>query len=157
MDKQIAQVLNYYAGQTRTPEWLDFHLALGAEFSEQLGENELRVLMQRIGGRLARQLSLGACDSLSSLQNKINAIWAQRNWGVIELLDSGDSLYIRHLVSPLVNEFGAVSIAWIGGLLEGVYEEWFKALGAGNGLHVRQAAAYNADIHSFEFVLKQVR
>lgn len=121
-------------------QWRGFLGALGQEFAEALPAQELAILMARIGMRFAAQHPLAASDTLPGLQQAMNAVWDVLDWGVVELSQSAAGMEIHHRFSPLVAAFGEAAGGWAVGFLQGAYQQWFDAAGAG-GLKVQAAGA----------------
>jgi hypothetical protein len=138
-------ILSYYESRQCSSQWRGFLGVLAEEFEGQLGVPELRELMRRIGERFARRAALRACDTLQDLELAINAIWAAQDWGWVQVLDGADYLAIRHYCSPLRAAFGAESASWASAYLEGVYQQWFNALGVNASLQLRVREALQAD------------
>lgn len=120
-------------------QWQDALSALAAELANDLTPNHLRAVMRRTGERFARQRALPGTPSLEGLQTAINAIWADLDWGWVEIGESGDHLALTHWCAPLRAGFGADSLGWTTGFLEGAYEQWMRQLGADAQLRVSQA------------------
>lgn len=124
-------------------QWRGFLHALGQEFADALPAQEIAVLMARIGTRFAMQHPLSPSDTLPGLQQALNALWDGLDWGMVELSQSATSMRITHHFSPLAAAFGATGAGWAAGFLQGAYQQWFDAAGAG-GLKVQVAAAPDA-------------
>ncbi|ARP79415.1 hypothetical protein CAL12_00305 [Bordetella genomosp. 8] len=130
--------LEYLHGRLCTPQWRDFLRAQAEEFRAHLSTDELRGLMHRIGARFAALYPLPACGSIAELRDAMNAAWKPLDWGLVELADQDDAaLLIEHLCSPLSAAFGPGELDWTPAFLEGVYQGWMSAAGAGDTLQVR--------------------
>ena len=138
-------ILSYYENRQCSTQWRSFLGVLAEEFEGQLGVPELRELMRRIGERFARTAVLGACETVRDLEAAINSVWAARDWGWVQVFDGDDYLAIRHYCSPLRTAFGEASASWASGYLEGVYQQWFNALGVNASLQLRVREALQAD------------
>ena len=55
-----------------------------------------------------------------------------------------DALRIVHHCAPIEAAFGSGSRAWSPAVLEGAYEQWLRAAGAGDRLRVQQIATETA-------------
>lgn len=126
--------------------------ALASEFEAQIGRDELRHLMHRVGGRFAAAHPLPASDSTADLALTLNARWHEMDWGYVELADEPESLRIVHYCAPLP-AFGKSALAWTPAFLEGAYQTWLSALGA-QGLSVAQTSNYTDDT-AIEFRLSR--
>ena len=131
-------ILAYYGDQQVSPQWRDMLRAMAAEFESQLAVPELRALMSRIGERFAAARPLGECTTLDEVEAALNACWHSIDWGWIELVDLTEHLAVRHYCAPVASAFGAGATVWASAFLEGAYQSWFAALGAGERLAMRQ-------------------
>ncbi|WP_158529620.1 cellulose biosynthesis protein BcsD [Parvibium lacunae] len=146
-------LLGYFSKLGYSKSWSPFLMALSTEFSQQLSELELRTLMRRVGVAMAEREALPPCDALPAVEQAINEVLEKMSWGVVSVQDLGHSLNIKHAACPLVNAMGQNSRPWVGGILEGLYQAWFKALGAQDALVVKQIGEYNDLRREFEFSL----
>jgi hypothetical protein len=137
----MATTLDYLLDRQISPQWRGMLLALAQEFETQIGQAELRQLMQRVGRRFAAAHPLGACVSTAEFANALNALWNGSDWGFVELSDEPEYLRIVHHCPPLL-AFGAEALAWTPAFLEGAYQGWLNELGA-QGLSVAQAGEFN--------------
>ncbi|MET3604593.1 hypothetical protein ABIC99_002409 [Sphaerotilus sulfidivorans] len=128
----------YHQQHQCSRQWRPFLFCLGQELAERLGPDGARALMRRLGGAMSRERPLPALELLPDLEAAMNALWSDMDWGWVELQDTGDALRIVHHCAPLDAAFGVSARAWSGALLEGAYEQWLKAAGAGDRLRVRQ-------------------
>ncbi len=113
---------------------------MAQEFSAQLPETDLRLLMQRIGARFADLAPVSNCQSIADLQTAISGIWMEQDWGWVTLEEKDDHLSIRHNCAPIKAAFGTDSLAWTPAFLEGAYQRWFHQMGAGQILDVKQSS-----------------
>jgi hypothetical protein len=147
-------VLDYLLDHNISPQWRGLLMALAAEFEAQIGVDELRQLMNRIGSRFAAASPLGACETTVDLSDALNERWCDAQWGFVSLADEPRQLRIVHHCAPL-KAFGAHALAWTPAFLEGAYQTWLAALG-GEGLSVTQAS--DVDEHgTIEFRLSRRR
>lgn len=119
-------------------QWRGFLDAMKQEFTAALPPQELRRLMVRVGRRFAQSHPLQARETLPQLQQEMNRIWSERDWGTVEIAQSDRELTINHQFSPLSAAFGASDAEWSTGYLQGVYQQWFDTAGA-TGLKVETA------------------
>ncbi|MCC8394623.1 cellulose synthase [Paraburkholderia sp. MMS20-SJTR3] len=139
----MVPILDYLLERQISPQWRGMLSALAGEFEAQIGRDELRQLMQRVGVRFAQAHPLPACGSTADLQQALNDYWRAMDWGYVELADEAESLRIVHYCAPLP-AFGETALAWTPAFLEGVYQSWFSALGA-QGLSVVQTSGFGVD------------
>ncbi|OLL28961.1 cellulose synthase [Burkholderia sp. SRS-W-2-2016] len=139
----MVPILDYLLERQISPQWRGMLSALASEFEAQIGRDELRQLMQRVGVRFAAAHPLPACGSTAELQQALNYYWRAMDWGYVELADEAESLRIVHYCAPLP-AFGETALAWTPAFLEGVYQSWLSALGA-QGLSVVQTSGFGDD------------
>jgi hypothetical protein len=139
----MVPILDYLLERQMSPQWRGMLCALASEFEAQIGRDELRQLMHRVGSRFAAANPLPACESTTDLARTLNERWQEIDWGYVELADESDSLRIVHYCAPLP-AFGNDALAWTPAFLEGAYQTWLSALGA-QGLSVAQTSEYSDD------------
>jgi len=139
----MAPIVDYLLDRQIAPQWRGVLTALAAEFETQLGPDELRQLMYRVGSRFALAHPLPACGSTLDLADALNAQWQAADWGFVELADEAQYLRIVHYCAPLL-AFGSEALAWTPAFLQGVYQTWLAALGA-EGLSVVQTSDFTED------------
>ncbi|MDQ5897620.1 MAG: hypothetical protein QG612_1706 [Pseudomonadota bacterium] len=128
----------YHQQHQCSRQWRPFLLSLGQELGDRLGPDGARALMRRLGSAMSRERPLPALELLPDLEAAMNLVWSDMDWGWVELNDTGDALRIVHRCAPLEAAFGATARSWAPALLEGAYEQWLRAAGAGDRLRVRQ-------------------
>jgi hypothetical protein len=148
----MVTTLNYLLERQLSPQWCGFLTSLADEFEAQIGPDELRQLMNRVGRRFAHAQPLGECASTVELADALNQIWRDSDWGFVELSDEPDYLRIVHRCAPLT-AFGHEALAWTPAFLEGAYEQWLSEMGA-EGLSVLQAGPFDENA-SIEFRLSK--
>jgi len=153
LNENMAAIFDYLLDSQISRQWRGLLAALADEFEAQIGRNELRQLMHRVGSRFADARPLPACDSTAALADALNALWRDTDWGFVELSDERDYLRIVHFCAPLP-AFGERALAWTPAFLEGAYQQWLAALGA-QGLAIRQASEFGDDA-GIEFRLARV-
>lgn len=134
----------YLSQQSYSPAWAFFLVPLTRELLSHVSAAEMRGLARSAGLRAAVELPLPECESLAQMEAVANDYWAQLGWGVASFSEHADHLAIEHSLAPLGATLGHESMEWAGGFLEGVYQEWFAMLGAGDELQVRQAGEADA-------------
>ena len=139
----MVPILDYLLDRQVSPQWRGMLTALATEFEAQIGRDELRLLMHRVGSRFAAAHPLPACGSTAELANALNMYWHEMDWGYVKLADEAESLRIVHYCAPLP-AFGDAALAWTPAFLEGVYQTWLSSLGA-QGLSVAQTSTYGDD------------
>lgn len=131
---------DYHLRNQCSPQWRPFLGALAQELNSRLEPDQARALMRRLGTSMARNAPLPAMELLPDLEDAMNGVWSGMDWGWVELNDTDDALRIIHHCAPIEAAFGAGSRHWSPAVLEGAYEQWLRAAGAGDRLRVQQLA-----------------
>lgn len=142
-------VISYLESQRRPSHWDVFLNTVAASLQDSVAPEALRALMRDAGMRAGRKLPLPACESLEQMQSAANEHWSAMGWGYVSVEDQADHVAITHVYAPFKDLLGAESYAWSGGFLEGVYQQWFMLLGAGEDLKVRQVGSGDGETLSF--------
>jgi hypothetical protein len=137
---------DYHLRYRCSPQWRPFLSALSQELSTRIEPDQARALMRRLGASVARQAPLPALELLPDLEDAMNAVWSGMNWGWVELSDTDDALRIMHHCAPIEAAFGPDSRHWSPAVLEGAYEQWLRAAGAGDRLRVQQLATDHSSV-----------
>lgn len=124
----IETSLAYYARQHCSMQWFAFLGAFAEEFGPQIPAAELRVLMARLGRSMAKRISAPSGNTVEELEDSINGIWFNMDWGWVKLTEKDDGLFVEHHASPTMDAFGEDALAWSPALLEGIYADWFAAI-----------------------------
>lgn len=148
----MVSTIDYLLERQISPQWRGMLHALASEFEAQLGHDELRQLMHRVGSRFAHAHPLPACESTADLAQTLNRHWQHIDWGYVELVDEPGALRIVHYCAPLP-AFGDAALGWTPAFLEGVYQTWLNALGA-QGLSLAQTSGYGENT-ALEFRLQR--
>ena len=135
-----SNLLGYVVQERISGQWASFMLALSGELQAQLSSEQHRTLLVKVGQRFAQAQPISVGDTVTELTKAFNQIWQSQRWGYVRLTDEGNSLHIKHVLCPLATAL-AVDPILAGGFLEGAYQEWLQAAGAGRGLRVRQLQA----------------
>lgn len=144
--------VDYLLTRQCSRQWKGFLKALATEFSTQIDVPELRALMNRVGVRFGIQTALQPCVSVQEVQQAMNLIWSDMDWGWVEIEERDRALSIMHFCSPISAAFGRDMQDWTTAFLEGVYQQWLLALGASDSLRVRQVSQID-DFGRIEFRL----
>jgi hypothetical protein len=137
----MVAIFDYLLERQISVQWRGVLAALAEEFEAQIGQSELRQLMNRIGRRFADAHPLPACESMTELVDSLNALWRDTDWGFVAIAEKPGYLSITHYCAPLP-AFGARALTWSPAFLEGAYQQWLGALGA-QGLAVKQAGEFD--------------
>lgn len=138
-----SSVISYLSGRQVAAQWKIFLLSTSQELAEKFSAAELRTFMRRVGGRFGRELPVPACTTLDDIQLAMSQIWTRLDWGWVEITDQTDHLRLQHYCAPLEAALGREALAWTPSFLEGVYQQWFEQLGAGDRLRVSQVSDFD--------------
>ena len=105
----MVPILDYLLERQISPQWRGMLTALATEFEAQIGRDELRQLMHRVGCRFAAAHPLPACGSTAELAQTLNLYWQDMDWGYVELSDEAEYLRIVHYCAPL-QAFGGAAL-----------------------------------------------
>lgn len=147
----LEEDLGYFTQQQCSTQWQVFLRAFANEFGQQIPVAELRVLMARLGVSMAQSLETPTGDTLAKLEESINAIWFDMDWGWVKLTEKSDGLFIEHHVAPLLGAFGKDALAWSTAILEGIYAHWFSAISGNSALQLTQVEATQPNSLSIAF------
>ena len=138
----------YFRDQQVSLQWLPVLRALAQELSERADVADLRQLFFQVGERFALDVQgrFDNIETLSALEQALNELWQQMNWGFVSLQERKASVDILHSCAPLAQAFGDEAMAWSIGLLEGFYQHVFKVLGAGDAMQVEGVGSEGMDI-----------
>lgn len=130
--------LRYFLSAPISSQWSDFLAVLAEELAEQMSAEEIRAFFVVLGRRAARRSPLTQGETLQDLEHFVNDYLARVGWGWMRVRDLNSSLEFLHSCSPLRRAFGDAAMDWAPGLLEGLYAEWLKQLGADENLVLQQ-------------------
>lgn len=147
----LEQNLAYFARQQSSTQWQIFLSAFANEFGQQIPVAELRVLMARLGTSMAQSIPTPVGNTVAELEESINSIWFDMDWGWVTLEEKNDGLFIAHRVSPLQGAFGEAALPWSPAILEGIYAHWFSIISAGSALQLSQVEPAQANQHLIIF------
>ncbi len=145
----------YYEEQQCSMQWKYFLRAFSAEFASKGDVKDLRAFMYQLGRTMAAGFDVSDGSSLQALEACMNQVWASMNWGWVELVEEADALVVAHHAAPLKVAFGADAMDWTPALLEGIYAQWFEALGMDKSLRLMQRDGAYEEGQLFVFDLKK--
>lgn len=134
----------YLGGRLHNPAWAFFLKSFTQELLSHVSGEEMRALARSAGVRAGRETPLPACESLQQMEAAANVHWSRLGWGMVAFQERSEHLAIEHSLAPLQANLGESAMSWAAGFLEGVYQEWFAMLGAGQDLQVRQEGGVDA-------------
>jgi len=130
--------LNYFLSAPGDAQWADFLRVLSEELSEQMSSEEIRAFFVVLGCRIARRNPLQPGETLMDLEAAANDYLRRCSWGWMRVRDLNSSLEFLHSCAPLRQALGDAAMDWAPGLLEGLYSEWLKQVGADDNLVFQQ-------------------
>lgn len=106
--------------------WRAFLRGLAVELDAQAGRDLSVSILRSVGHRMAAMLALVAVDSLEALELEMNTVLAEIGWGNVGLtLREGERcVVLSHSDLPCIGSAGEPPGAWLGPVLEGLYEGW---------------------------------
>ena len=137
--------LAYFARQQCSVQWSAFLAAFSSEFGQQIPVAELRVLMARLGKSMAQSVPAPVGNTIAELEDAINDIWFDMDWGWVKLVEKETGLFIEHRAAPLQGAFGEQALAWSPAILEGIYAHWFSLMGGNPALQLTQVEPAKPD------------
>lgn len=132
--------LDYFTRRHCAPQWRAFVSELVGEFYDQVEVELAESFFRRLGGRMAKDLPLGAASSLEDLEKRINLRLDQIDWGWVRLRETDQAIEVAHGAYPVVAPAGDAPDSWIVQVLEGLYTEWLNAIGGDDTLSARSTA-----------------
>ena len=147
--------VSYYEAQQCSLQWKAFLRAFSTEFASKGDVKDLRAFMHQMGRTMAASFSIGDGSSLIALEDGMNRVWSELNWGWVEIGEEVDCLLVVHHASPLKVAFGEDALAWSPALLEGIYSQWFEGLGMDKTLRLTQRGTALEDGQLFVYELKK--
>jgi hypothetical protein len=126
------------------PQWQPFLSLFTQELTQNLTPRLLTQLMRRAGGEFSRQYGLASAGTVAQMQDAMNRVWSELNWGTVAIREAQDWLVLTHYHAPLKTAFGPENLPWAGAFLEGAYEAWMHQLGADPQLRITTAGPADA-------------
>lgn len=145
--------LEYFLARPIDPRWSGFLRVLAEELSAQMPPAEIKAFFAVLGRRWAQKNPLPQGGDLKTFEREANVVFARQDWGWMRTRDLGNCIEFQHSCAPLRAAFGADAMGWSSGLIEGVYAEWLRELGAGNGLVLQQAGRAEGAADTLRFRL----
>ncbi len=116
----------YMARRGVSPQWRLFLRGLVETLDAHLDQPGRVALMRIIGRRMAEDMPLQPCETLSLLEARMNEALAAVEWGFcrIEVDTVARRLVITHAAAPAISAGPDADGAWIGAVLEGLHGGW---------------------------------
>jgi len=130
------RTLQYYRQQQYQPGWFDLLSVMINGMLKNAGEQESQAFLRQMGDNLASRYPLGEVATVADLENQINRVLAQFNWGFVDLQPSDSAIVIDHLALPPGD--GVMSDRqWrlaLGAVLVGLYARWLRGQGGSDSV-----------------------
>ena len=117
---------------------------LAVELSRQVPAAQLRALMYLAGRQLALENPIQDARTLADFEGFAGHVFGQLDLGWCRIEEEAGAVDFVHGCAPGASWFGAAGMECMPGLLEGMYAEWMRQLGAGDRLDVRELATAEA-------------
>ncbi|KGT95074.1 cellulose synthase [Erwinia typographi] len=131
MSELQSRTLSYYRQQQYQPGWFDLLSVMINGMLRNAGARESHAFLQQMGDTLATRYPLGASQTVADLENQINAVLAQFNWGFVDVQPHETSMIISHMALPPGD--GLIDAhQWrqaLGAVLLGLYARWLRDQG----------------------------
>ncbi|MDM4771986.1 cellulose biosynthesis protein BcsD [Solimonas sp. SE-A11] len=131
----------YFRNTPRPQAALAVLRTLAVELAQQVPTEQLRALVYLAGRRIASEQAAVDLKTLADFEVFAQKTLARLDFGWVRVEENAAGVDFVHGCSPLPGLFGADSGHWAPGLLEGMYAEWMRQLGAGDQLDVREVAS----------------
>lgn len=135
---------DYAMNSIRAPQWRPFLSLFAQELTQNLTPRLLAQFARGAGKQFAGQSALAGAGTVAQMQEAMNRVWGELDWGVVEIREARDWLVLTHYHAPFNAVFGPGNLEWAGAFLEGVYEAWMHQLGADSQLRVTTAGPADA-------------
>lgn len=141
-------MIAYLENQRRNRQWNAFLNPFLEEVVSSIEKEHVPLLMVNAGIRAAHQLPLPLCDTIEQLELEANRHWNELGWGLVTFNEQPEFLEIKHECLPA----DAPQHECFANFLQGLYQQWFRSAGAGDGLHVRQISEAQTDVYLYRLV-----
>lgn len=125
------RTLQYYRQQQYQPGWFDLLSVMINGMLRNAGERESHAFLQQMGETLATRYPLGAVQTVADLEQQINAVLAQFNWGFVDVQPHESAVIISHMALP-PGDGQIEARQWrqaLGAVLLGLYARWLRDQG----------------------------
>jgi hypothetical protein len=142
------KMIAYLENQRRTRLWNAFLNPFLEEVVSSIAKEHVPHLLVKAGIRAAHNLPLSPCDTIEQLELEANRHWNELGWGLVTFTEQPEFLEIKHECLPA----DAPQHEHFSNFLQGLYQQWFRSAGAGEGLQVRLINAAQADVYLYRLV-----
>ncbi|ORE89627.1 hypothetical protein ATO7_07090 [Oceanococcus atlanticus] len=155
-DNYLNEHLQYLRHLKRTPATAPLLRGMAMVLSDNVDHGQLRTLAHVAGGQIGAALPLSSCTTIEDFEAAINAQLLSMDWGWVRLEVAKDHVSIVVGDNPLTTLLGASSSDWAPAILEGLFAEWLRDMGATQELDVRQVLADELPDNLMKFRLAHV-
>lgn len=145
--------MDYLMSRPVDVRWAGFLAVLADELAAQMSAAEIKAFFAVLGRRWARRMPISAGNDLATLEAAANKAFSSCDWGWVRIRDLHNCVEFLHSCAPLRSAFGEAAMAWAPGLLEGVYAEWLREQGAGQGLVLKHVGRAEGALDTLRFRL----
>lgn len=139
-------MIAYLESQRRDSLWSAFLNPLVDEVVASLEKEQTPQLLVKAGMRAAQELPLPHCDAVEQLEHEANHYWTKLGWGLVTFTEQQDCLDIKHECLPA----NAPQHECFAHFLQGIYQQWFRSAGAGDGLQVKHSGEVQTNVFFFK-------
>jgi len=124
-----APMAAFLARRQVSAQWRGFLRCLVETLDSNLAQEDRNALLRAVGARMAAQTPLPAVGRLGDLEQRMNDVLAEVDWGFVEIFvdEERNRLVLNHTGAPAIATEADVTGAWIASVLEGLYGSWFAA------------------------------
>lgn len=111
-------------------------VSVAAEICRGAPADQAHQFFVSIGRRMADFEPFEGEFDLATLRDRFNAFWRALDWGEADVEVGADAIFVihRHLPDRIAPDPYGCWATMLLGVLEGVYDSWFRALGSGPAL-----------------------
>ena len=131
MSELTHRTLQYYRQQQYQPGWFDLLSVMINGMLRNAGERESHAFLQQMGETLATRYPLGVAQTVADLEQQINSVLAQFNWGFVDVQPHESAVIISHMALP-PGDGQIEARQWrqaLGAVLLGLYARWLRDQG----------------------------
>ncbi len=155
-DKYLNEHIQYLSSLKRSPATAPLLRAIAMVLSDNVDHGQLRTLAHVAGGQIGVAMPLSSCSTIEDFEAAMNAQLLVMDWGWVRLEVAKDHVSILVGDTPLTALLGADSADWAPAILEGLFAEWLRDMGATQELDVRQVLANDLPDNVMKFRLAHV-
>jgi len=129
----------YYRQRKQTSGWQNLVQVLFSGILSSADDEDGRRFLALMGSNLARQYPLPTAATLGELEDQLNQLLGQFDWGVVKIEATNQQLTLAHIAWPAAPQ-GSDEALWqiaLVAVLEGAYGEWLLAQGGQASVSLR--------------------